>query len=396
MTLATSDMLGAAPARRSPADAPLFVFAGGGTGGHLYPALAVVQALRTQLGAVRIVFFGTQRSIDAQVLAHAGETLVPQGVQPLPMTPWKVPGFLRSWRLAVGRCRAHFATHRPAMVIGTGGFASGPAVRVAARRGIPTALMNPDLVPGRANRYLVRSVECIFAQFAESAKYFPGGAPVEATGCPVRPAFRTAKRAEGQRIFNLDPARRTLLVTGASLGAHTINAALTQLARRLALQAEWQVLHLAGRDDVDAVRAAYAQAGVPSCVLAYTERMPEAMAAADLLVSRAGASTIAEILAASVPSVLLPYPHHRDQHQLRHAQWLAERGAAMTCIDAVEEMATADALWRCLSELMSDHGRRERMRQAARELDRPDAAERIAARIVELAGCHARIPREGE
>jgi UDP-N-acetylglucosamine--N-acetylmuramyl-(pentapeptide) pyrophosphoryl-undecaprenol N-acetylglucosamine transferase len=377
-----------APAR-SPASAPLFVFAGGGTGGHLYPALAVAQALRERLGAIRVVFFGTQRSIDVQVLSRAGETLVPQGVRPLPVRPWHLPGFLRAWRDAVRRCRSHFATHRPALVVGTGGFASAPAVRVAARRGIPTALMNPDLVPGRANRYLGRCVDWIFAQFAETSTYFPQGAPVEALGCPVRPAFRTATHAEGIAHFGLDPARRTLLVTGASQGARSINAAFVQLAERLLEMQDWQVLHLTGHDDADTVRAAYERVGAVAITVAYTEHMPEAMAAADLMVTRAGASTVAEVLAAGVPAILLPYPHHRDRHQLAHALLLERHGAALTCIDEIDAERTVESLWPPLAALMGDDARRAQMRQAARELNKPDAAERIAERMVELASCRA-------
>ncbi|HRX86583.1 MAG TPA: UDP-N-acetylglucosamine--N-acetylmuramyl-(pentapeptide) pyrophosphoryl-undecaprenol N-acetylglucosamine transferase [Phycisphaerae bacterium] len=373
----------------SPASAPLFVFAGGGTGGHLYPALAVAQALRARLKSVRVVFFGTERAIDAQVLAHAGESLVPQGVRPLTLRPWRMPGFLRAWREAVQRCRTYFATHRPAMVIGTGGFASAPAIRVAAHRGIPTALMNPDLVPGKANRYLARSVECIFAQFEETRRHFPTGTWVEAAGCPVRPAFRTAIRAASYPVFELDPNKKTLLVTGASLGARSVNAACVQLAPALAEQADWQVLHLAGREDVEHVRAAYAAAGVAARVLAYTEQMPAAMAVADLMVARAGASTIAEILAAAVPAVLLPYPHHRDRHQLAHALLLERHGVAITCLDAAEGEKTAETLRGPLTALMANEGRRAQMRLAARALDHPNAAERIARRVLELAGCPA-------
>lgn len=379
----------ATPARTAPGSTPLFVFAGGGTGGHLYPALSVAQALRARLESVRIVFFGTERAIDAQVLAHAGEALVPQGVRPLTLRPWRMPGFLSAWRKATRRCREYFTTHRPAVVIGTGGFASAPAVRVAARWGIPTAMMNPDLIPGKANRLLARSVECVFAQFEETRAHFPAGAWIEAAGCPVRPAFRTAGRAEGYAAFKLDSARRTLLVTGASLGARSLNAACIELAPQLARHADWQVLHLAGRDDVEAVRQAYAAAGVSACVLAYTEQMPQAMAVADLMIGRAGASTIAEILAAAVPAVLLPYPHHRDKHQLAHALLLERHGAAITCLDAIDGARTAETLAGPLAALMSDDDRRQRMRLAARALDRPDAAERIAGRILELAHCRA-------
>lgn len=368
---------------------PLFVFAGGGTGGHLYPALAIANALRARLGAIRVVFFGTERLIDAKVLTYAGESLVPQGVKPLTFRPWRWPAFLGAWRASIQRCRAHFATHRPAMVIGTGGYASAPAVRVAARRGIPTALLNPDVVPGKANRWLANCVECIFAQFAETKEHFTDPSLVEVTGCPVRPGFRDATRPEGIARFRLDPALNTLLITGASLGARSINRACVNLAPSLATLDGWQILHLTGASDEAEVRAAYARARVHAQVLAYTEHMPEAMAAADLVVARAGASTIAEVLAAAVPAILLPYPYHRDKHQLAHAELLEQHGAALTCIDAIDPERTADGLWASLCLLVSNDERRAHMRRSARALDHPDAAEAIARRIEEISGCRA-------
>ncbi|MCB9850401.1 MAG: UDP-N-acetylglucosamine--N-acetylmuramyl-(pentapeptide) pyrophosphoryl-undecaprenol N-acetylglucosamine transferase [Phycisphaerales bacterium] len=391
MTVLEANITASVSATSAESHAPLFVFAGGGSGGHLYPALAIAEALRNELGAIRTVFFGTERPIDNRVLTHAGETLVPQNVRPVSSRPWRWPGFLRAWRASTTRCRAHFAAHRPAMVVGTGGFASAPAVRVAAKRGIPAALLNPDLVPGKANRFLTGSVEAIFAQFAETANHFPDGAPVEVTGCPVRSTFATASREQGIAEFDLDPQRKTLLVTGASLGARSINTAMVHLAPQLAARSGWQVLHLSGSDDANIVRSAYASAGVAAKVVEYTEQMACAMAAADLMITRAGASTIAEVLASAVPVILVPYPHHRDQHQLAHARLLARRGAAAFCTEGDDAGATASALAPILADLMADAARRMEMRRALADVRSPHAATTIARRMIELAGCRRAV-----
>jgi UDP-N-acetylglucosamine--N-acetylmuramyl-(pentapeptide) pyrophosphoryl-undecaprenol N-acetylglucosamine transferase len=227
-----------------------------------------------------------------------------------------------------------------------------------------------------------------------TAGHFPATAPVEVTGCPVRPAFRaTHRRQVGEilRSFELDPNRRTLLVTGASQGARTINETMMQLAHTLDF-CGWQVLHLAGPADADRVTRAYASPGsgpgtgrLPGRVLAFTDRMADAMSAADLIISRAGASTLAEILAIGRPSILLPYPYHRDQHQRHNAMVLAEAGAAVLVEDARSTEINVGRLGAVLGQLMKNDPRRSAMGAAARELGRPRAADRIARRVAQAA-----------
>ncbi len=371
-------------------DGSLIVFAGGGTGGHLYPALAVAAALRQLQPGVRLAFSATDRPIDRQILAEYRETLVPQPVRPFPTRPWRWPGFVSAWRASTRSCRRGFAAQRPAAVIGTGGFASGPAVATAARLGIATALLNPDLVPGRANRWLAGRVDCVFAQWPESVAYFPEHTRVEATGCPTRPAFAAASRAAGLARFGLDEHRRTLLVTGASLGAHSINQAMMRLAPELAAIAGWQVLHLTGPADEPAMRQAYRDAGVSAVVAAYTEHMADAMAAADLVVARAGASTLAELTAIGRPAILAPYPHHRDQHQFMQARLLVERGAARVCLDQADVMQTAALLRESLIELMTQEATRRLMQQRAAEAGAPHAADAVARGILALVAARQR------
>ncbi|HOW69767.1 MAG TPA: UDP-N-acetylglucosamine--N-acetylmuramyl-(pentapeptide) pyrophosphoryl-undecaprenol N-acetylglucosamine transferase [Phycisphaerae bacterium] len=372
---------------------PWFVFAGGGTGGHLFPALAVVDALRALGNPVDVSFFCTERPMDGELLGAAGIDAVPQSVRPLATRPWHWPGFLLHWWRSVGLCRDMFQRRRPAAVVGAGGYASGPPVHAALGLGVPTFLLNPDAVPGRANRHLARRgrLRGIFAQWEVTRGHLPGQAPVSVTGCPVRPMFRPhvkPDRALVWRSFGLEPGLKTLLVTGASQGARTVNDAVLRVMSGLEL-AGWQVLHLAGAADAERVGKAYGSDGVfavgrrvPVKALPFTERMGEAMLSCDLVISRAGASTLAEILAAGKPSILMPYPYHRDEHQLHNARVLVDAGAAVLVRDLKEAGANAERLCPVLRSLLGDDAKREQMGRAARLLDRPDSAVCIARQLV--------------
>jgi len=366
---------------------PWFVFAGGGTGGHLCPALAIVHALRQLDDGVDVSFLCTDRPIDRRILGEAGVEAIPQGVRPFSSRPWRWPGFLMAWRIAIARCRALFRQRRPAVVIGAGGYGSDPPVRAALAEGIPTAILNPDLVPGRANRRLGHRVDRIFAQWPGTAEYFPGAGGFRAWGCPVRAGFlspREELRRSGLARFGLQPHLRTLLTTGASQGARTINEAMIALAPELARLGGWQVLHLSGPADVARAQAAYQAAGLHATVLAFTDAMPEAMAVADVAISRAGASTLAELTAMGLPSILMPYPFHRDEHQLCNARVLADAGAARIVRDRIATAENAAALGSAFLPLARDASRLSAMAEAARRLGQPDAARRISAELLDI------------
>ena len=361
------------------------VFAGGGSGGHLYPALAIAGAIRERLGQVRFVFFGTQRSVDRKIVEGAACELVAQTLPLLGMAPWSWPGAVRDYRRARHSCRSSLARLSPLAMIGSGGLASLAAMREACRAGVPTVMLNPDAVPGRANRLLSGWTDLICVQWEETVAHFPARARVEVTGCPVRPEFVRRDRAAGLAEFGLDPDRRTLLVTGASQGARSVNRAVAANLDCLASRPEWQVLHLTGVADHEEVRAAYQGRRVAGRVMAYTERMAEALAAADLVVSRAGASTLAELVAVGRASILMPYPHHRDQHQFANARCLSRLGAAEVMADAVDAAENGPALRAAMASLMDNNDARERMADKAKAMGRVDAADRIADCVLELA-----------
>lgn len=359
----------------STSDSPLtVVFAGGGSGGHLYPALSIAAELHRRVPDARVVFYGTGRAIDDRILSAVRGEFVRQDVRPLSNRPWRWPGFAYCLYRERRSCRARFFAARPDVVIGTGGFASAPAVREAARAGIPCGLLNPDCIPGKANRYLAPHVNAVFAQWEETAAFWPNSIPVVVSGCPIRQGFADATRESGIRRFELDPTRRTILVTGASQGARTINQAIVANAEFLAAYPDWQVLHLTGDADFEAIRAAWSSRGVVATVLAYTEHMAEALAAADLVVSRAGASTLAEITAKGRASILFPYPFDKDRHQTENAKCLERRGAAVVIDDEIESERNAPKLRDALGKLMGDRSGAEALATAARRMARPDAA----------------------
>jgi UDP-N-acetylglucosamine--N-acetylmuramyl-(pentapeptide) pyrophosphoryl-undecaprenol N-acetylglucosamine transferase len=372
-------------------DAPLIVFAGGGTGGHLYPALAIADAIQGRLPRARFRFFGTQRPIDKRILGAADCDLVQQTLPPLRRAPWRWPKVYLGFRRSSLLCRSHFERDPPAVVIGTGGLGSVPAVREAIRAGIPTGLLNPDAIPGRANRYLAGSADVVFAQWEETRSHLSSECRVVVGGCPVRSAFNRAVRAQGVERFGLNPRCNTLLVTGASQGARTINEAVVASLDRLASYDDWQVLHLTGDRDYDMVREAYGGWPVQASVLRFTEHMAEALAAADLVIARAGASSLAEVTAVGRASILMPYPFHRDQHQLANARCLVRASAARIVHDRVDPTINGPALWQVLDELMSNDDVRKAMAESARKMGRGHAASEVAGHILDLAAANGTL-----
>ena len=367
-------------ARRS-----VVAFAGGGTGGHLYPALAVAKEIRTRLPDVEFVFFGTDRTIDSTILDNAGCELVRQHLPPIRPAPWTWPATLMGIHRSSATCRALFAERRPLVVIGSGGLASVAPIREARRAGIPTVLFNPDAIPGKANRLLSGVADAVFVQWVDSLPHLSRARRVQVTGCPVRREFNEAKPQDGLSEFGLDAGRKTLLITGASQGARTINEAVIANLDLLDDSPDWQVLHLTGDRDYELVRGAYTGAMTKAKVVAYTHHMAAALAVADLVVSRAGASTLAEITAMGKPSILMPYPYHRDMHQLANAKCLARVGAARIVHDAKDVSLNGPALRAALDSLMRDDAHREEMAAAARRTGHGDAARTIATQVLALA-----------
>lgn len=372
------------PQTGAPHAAPSVAIAGGGTGGHLYPACAVVEELCAERPGVRLVFLLTGRPIDRRVAATLPGDRVEQPVRPLSGRVADWPRFALDLHRSVRAATALLRSRAVRAVLGTGGYASAPAVLAARRLGIPAAILNPDATPGRANRLLARRVERVFVQWPQTCAHLPPGRAV-VSGCPVRRCVRELPdRAAAARQLGLDPQRPVLLVTGASQGAADLNRAVVRAWPEFAARhPDWQLLFLAGQSDEPHVRAALHAPGVR--VIGYLDAIELALAAADAVVSRAGASTLAELTATGRPAVLVPYPHDRRRHQYANAQVLAEAGAAELVPQAPDVETTAARLLAALENVADADVRRAR-ELAARRLARPDAARQVAQWLGDAAG----------
>lgn len=357
------------------------VFAGGGTGGHLYPALAIAERLPAEC---RTLFLCSARPIDAQILTNAGVDFVA-----LPATPptRKSPltfakNFRASFRLA--REHARVKDGRVSM-IAMGGFVCPPAVLAARALRVPVTLVNLDAEPGKANRFVDRFAQRVFT--AADGPRVPKG--WQRVGPLLRRSILVgASRAESRRTLGLDANLRTLFVSGGSQGAGTINDAMRALAERDAPLFEgWQVYHQAGpvKDGADehlgALRDAYAGAKVRALVVPFCDAMGHAWNAADLALCRSGAGTVAEVLGTATPAVFLPYPYHADEHQKKNAQPLADAGGATILTDHIDAMKNLPALRDTLGSLMHDPKKLNAMRDALLSLAPTDGASTIAANL---------------
>jgi UDP-N-acetylglucosamine--N-acetylmuramyl-(pentapeptide) pyrophosphoryl-undecaprenol N-acetylglucosamine transferase len=364
------------------------VFAGGGSGGHLYPGIAVAQSLQEVDPSVEVIFCCTTKSIDENILQGKNWDWFCQPVTPVPSRPWGLPRFYSCWRSSLRVCRNLIEDENVGLILGLGGYASGPALKVASQKQIPAAMLNPDALPGRANRYASKFCEKIFLQFPSTGDYFKAG-PKKClvTGCPIRKEILESSRSAASAKLRLDAQKQNLLIMGGSLGGRNLNyAVLSCLTNHISqdLLQNWQIFHITGNIDHHAIMSGYAKAGVLVQTFPYYEEMADLLAIADLAICRAGASTLAELTASGTPSILLPYPYHRDKHQLRNAEALSDQGAARIVIDAKNREITAGNLADDLQKSLSDPQLRKRMQDATKRLARPNASLQIAGELLKM------------
>ncbi len=362
------------------------MLAGGGSGGHISPGLAVAERL-AERGGVETIFVCSDRAIDARMLDAAGADYRRLPARPPSARPLAALRFLRAFRRSRAICIDLIRSRRVDHVLALGGFVAAPAVAAARRCGTPVTLLNLDRPPGRANRWIARS--CGHVWTAIDLPDRPGFAE-RCVGLPVRrialapPADAPGgSPADLRRAIGLAPDRLTLFVTGASQGATSVNAFLTAFVEAQPSCFDgWQIHHVTGERDADGVRLAYRRAGVPAHVEPFRDEMGVAWGAADAAVSRAGANSVAEVAANAVPTLFLPYPYHRDQHQRFNAGPLVERGAALIAEDRRTASGNVRHVGPILARLLQDHAAREAMRGRLREHAPADAAVAIAALLL--------------
>lgn len=377
-----------------------YVFGGGGTGGHLFPGIAIAEkVLELEGGAgerARIVFLCSDRAIDAGILGAARLGGQPINFQPTRAAPFVVSPkgmvrFFRGWGPTVRQARGVIRGLRDkgseVRVIALGGFVAAPVVQGARVERTPITMLNLDAVPGLANRWISKRVSRVFTSAEVSDSIGAGWTRIPpivrreaiAPGEPGSPETLARCRSE----MGLDPSLKTLLVTGASQGARSINRLMDAfVGSEGAALAGWQVLHQTGKDEVERTREMYARAGVPARVESFIASMGLAWGAADVAVSRAGAGSVGEAWANRVPSILMPYPYHKDQHQRVNAVPLERAGGALVVDDLIEPGPNMGVAGARLRELLTDDARREAMRRGLVGLGPADGAERVARALV--------------
>jgi UDP-N-acetylglucosamine--N-acetylmuramyl-(pentapeptide) pyrophosphoryl-undecaprenol N-acetylglucosamine transferase len=363
-----------------------FFFAGGGTGGHIYPALAVAAELKCQNSRAEVVFFCSSRAVDARVLAGSGYEFIPLPAEGFSAHPVKAirfgAQFLKSYFFVK---QILLPVRDQAVIIGTGGFVSAPVILAARALKIPVYIFNVDYVPGKANRLLARCAKTVFTQYDQTAEYFKKGKEkLLAVGCPLRQEFASPHPDRARQSLGLNPDKKILLITGASSGSLSINQAMLKLLPELAAFADtWQIVHLTGQAHFQQVQSAAENAPITYHAVDYYDGMADLYAAADIIVGRSGAVSVAEYAAAGRPAVCLPYPYHKDKHQFLNASEMVTAGGAVIVEDIVGDTdKTAASLMAVLRDLMTDDARLKHMAAAARSVARPDAAARIAKTLL--------------
>ena len=360
-----------------------YYFAGGGTGGHIYPGIAVAQKLKKIDPDAEITFFCSARPIDARILSDSGFEYIKHialPMQPFSFNPAKLIRFLRAF-IASRRIVAGIIDKDAAALISIGGFISVVPVLIARKLRIPVALINIDIVPGKANKLLSRFARAIFVQFEHTARYF-NRSKVKVSGCPLRDGFAAEGRGDVLASLDLSEKKQTLLITGASSGAVNINNIIGFLLEKLNGFADrWQIVHICGINNVETVQAFYSNAKISYRLLGFCDDMPALLSAAELVVGRAGALSVAEYAASATPSISLPYPYHKDNHQRLNAEQLEIAGACRIVTDVCDTQKTAQALWPVLSELMKSPPQLNVMKLNCEKVYRCGAAERIAHTI---------------
>lgn len=359
---------------RGPQSALSIIIAGGGTGGHIFPGIAIAQEFKRRNEKTEILFVGTARGLETKIVPREGFKL-----ELIEVSALKRVGLLQRIKSLLLLPKSFFAVRslieriKPDVVIGVGGYASGPAVLIAALMGVPTLVAEQNALPGFTNRVLARFVKAAAVTFEEARKFF--GDKAEITGNPVRAEF-----------FNVLPKPAVgsedvihIFITGGSQGARAINLAVIDALPLLAGEKEkLAITHQTGEHDYDKVRATYLENGWKVVVKPFIENMIDEFAKADLVITRAGATTVAELAAAGKPALMIPFPFAADDHQRKNAEAVERAGAGRMILQAelTPERLAQELLW-----LVNDPQQLARMAEASKKLGHPDAA----AKVVDLA-----------
>lgn len=363
------------------------IVSGGGTGGHIYPAITIIRAIEKIAKDSAFLYVGTKIGLEADIIPKEGlpfETVDIQGFErKISMTNIKTLG--KSVQ-SVWHARKIIRDFKPDVVIGTGGYVCGPILLAASLLGIPSLIQEQNVIPGMTNKILSKFVTKIAVGYEEAREYFPVE-KVMFTGNPIRDEVMTADRAASIEEFGLDPSKLTVLISGGSRGARSINNAMIGVHCYFAGDLSTQLLHVTGKNEYNDIIAKLKKKGIDTdrvgniSIKPYLYDMPKALAIADLAIFRAGAVGLAELTAKGVPSILVPYPYAAANHQEYNAKAVADKGAAIVVRDAE---LTAEKLIVLLKQLTKERDKLKKMAEASRSIGRPQAAVDIAKIVTNL------------
>lgn len=360
---------------------------GGGTGGHIYPALAIGKGIEERT-ASEFLYVGTRRGLEDDLAAKAGypfQAVTAEGLTrkiswPLIRAGLKsVKGTFEAWQI--------IRKFKPDVVVGTGGYVCGPVVLTASMLGIPTLIHEQNAFPGITNKILARYVDKICVTFEESKKYFKAKGQIVHTGLPIRQTILATTRQEGLEYFNIPPKSVNILVVGGSLGAQRLNQAVSSIYPFFIKHPEYHLIHVTGKTGYETHLEEVKKQGIDLdnvgniIIKPYIYEMDKALAAADIIIGRAGASFLAEIMARGLPSILVPYPYAAENHQEHNARTLEKAKAARVIL---EKDLKGEVLFQNLEGLLLDKNELIRMAEASKLLGRPEALHRIVDEVMEL------------
>lgn len=361
------------------------IVSGGGTGGHIYPAVTIANQIKEKQPDAEIIFVGTREGLECEIVPRYG----------YPIEFIEVAGFQRklsldtiksAFKLLAGLIDALKLIRKikPDLVVGTGGYVCGPVLFLAALQGIPTCIQEQNAMPGVTNKILAHFVKKVFLGYQEAGKYFGGNSDKIFTGNPIRKEILEVSRATAIEKFKLDPAKKTILVSGGSRGARSINDAMALVETSLAGRSDVQVIHITGETGYEKFIGQVEKKVLMSDnikVFRYMHDMPLALAAADLAIFRSGAIGLAELMARGIPSILVPYPYATANHQEHNARAVEGAGGAVVILD---KELTGEILLKQIESLLADESKLQKMKDAAKALGRPEAAEDIARKVLAL------------
>ena len=359
------------------------IVSGGGTGGHIYPALTLIDAIKSKRPDTEFLYVGTQKGLEADIVPKAGINFVALKMEGGLERRFTLENISRAtdavW--SIKRASDIVKSFKPSAVVGTGGYVCGPILLAAGLMKVPTLIQEQNAVAGVTNKILSKFVDKIAVGTRDALKNFPPAKTIY-TGNPIRKEVLAAKKSDGLREFNFTDDLPVVLISGGSRGARSINNAMIDVLKSAAQKKSAQFLHVTGKGEFDSVMEKLSDLDAPNVkVVPYLYNMPTAMAMADLAIFRAGATGLAELTARGVPAILIPYPFAAENHQEFNARSLVEAGAARMILN---KDLTAEILSATLDELLTSPEKLKSMAEASLSLGKPNAADEIADLILKL------------